>query len=744
MVRGPAAQYETPPSRAHSPAPMRSAPKAARPESLNIQDRPNPAPGSIAAQYQEIYDPTPPSPGVDERPFLQFAIEQLTRDEEVMGWAPRDSDPELAFSEDRTISQEGLIPPNPAPPAPVAIPGPQPKPVSQPAHPPPVPTRPQKALTEPFRSIDPPEGCPSTGYLPVALRLPTLLLFIFLCTIIIAALIFCNVYSRRHGGLLDYDGTGTSSYFVFQYLPQILGMVVILWVFILQAAVYRIIPFVSLTSERHSSQALQDMSIYPANFLVPDFRHFKWGEPMVGVSLILFWVSFFTIPLLSCMFQTQLFTETAPVWRWTSVQAVVYVLIVLYVLLILAAILVVVRFRPRYSPLVADPSSLAAIFGLFSHSNILNTLEQSELSGPSLPPNPLRLGYYTHPTQATPFYTIANPVVPPQSRRLTALAVSEKRLSTFNNSTFTVDYMRYSHAESFTRNIHSPFFRYRWTPWFLRDTTVVAWIVAALTLYIAFLAVSFARGAVARGFPPRLSTATNTSGFSASNFLYSFLPSLLGMGLFLAVQPIIVFFSTAQAFANLSPPDGALAADCLDLTYPSTPLPLLPVSALLRRSTKLAVLSFAGLSSTTLPVLAGGVFSAQVFQRTEVRVAASMPGYIALCVFLGIYAFSFLAAWPTRKRYLPHELGSVGSLLSWAYTSTAVVGEPSPTGKAEGPVGAARWHFGLFVGCDGREHLGIERVGGGFSTSGSGSGSGNGSGEDSVVGSRDYLNGQRR
>src|SRR6201999_2779432 len=132
-----------------------------------------------------------------------------------------------------------------------------------------------------------------------------------------------------------------------------------------------------------------------------------------------------------------------------------------------------------------------------------------------------------------------------------------------------IEAQRLSYGSAFARNIHSPFIRYRWTPWFLRDSTVLAWIVAAVLLVIAFLVVSFVNHAVEGGFDPRLPSLTNSSGFSPANFLYSFIPTLLGMFLFLAWQPIDMYSRAVQPFRNLSQPTGAAARHSLLLSYPA-------------------------------------------------------------------------------------------------------------------------------------------------------------------------------
>lgn len=523
-------------------------------------------------------------------------------------------------------------------------------------------------------------------------------------------------------------------------MPQLLGIIIVFWIFVLQAAVYRIIPFASMSSQRFQDRVLQDMSIYPANFLLPDLRHFRCGEPAVGICLLIFWISYFTVPLLSCMFQTRLFDFNGlQQWRWTNVQVVVWVLVVLYVLLIAATVLLMLRFRRKRSALMWDPVSLADLIPLFQKSNIIPDLHRSEISESiraHIPPRPLRLGYWTTSRSSEIFYAIGEENAPVRRPSKQQGEANEKSIAGFDSPTFNAEHQRYSNAESFTRNIHSPFFRYRYAPWFLRDSSIVAWIVASLTLYLAFLIISFVNRAVARGFLPRLPTLTNPLSFSPSNFLFSFLPSLFGMLLFLAWQPIDTYFRAVQPYANLSDPQGrgAIAKQSLLLAYTSNYPIQITFLALKNHDFKVSYISLVALLSSTIPILAGGLFTAQFFDQTEVRIAATMPAYYALCVFLGVYAFSFLVVWPKRKRYLPHGVGSLAGQLSFLYQSEVLLGGGGMStmegrggfrrgkfvggliGDADSGTKEKRYAFGIYVGRDGREHLGIdrlERVGGG-------------------------------
>jgi hypothetical protein len=112
------AQYETPPSRPHSDLAVKTAesdmtlparPTAAHPPPLNFRHSQAPRtqvpPSDL---YREIHDMSPPTPGVDESPYVRFAIEQLTRDEELLGRGRQGSISSLEYPVDRIIPDEGL------------------------------------------------------------------------------------------------------------------------------------------------------------------------------------------------------------------------------------------------------------------------------------------------------------------------------------------------------------------------------------------------------------------------------------------------------------------------------------------------------------------------------------------------------------------------------------------------------------------------------------------------------------
>ncbi len=546
-------------------------------------------------------------------------------------------------------------------------------------------------------------------------------------------LVFCNVWSSRNRGLLQYDGVGTSRYFLFQYLPQLLAILIIIPILIIQSAVQRTLPFTIMASGRstQNSGILHGLALFPTNFLIPNLAFFKYKEPLLGLCYMIFWLSLFTVPLQSSFFQTRYYSfDGQNVWRWTAVQPVGWTLLGLYLLLAVALLFLLLRFSRRNTGLRWDSKSLADVLVLLHRSNILSDFAGSEVQRTSrraYASKKYRLGYWTTSGRSDEaFHSVGEANAPDHGY---ALARGGKAKATYGSAdpeNFDLEGQRpiqVSRLDSLQTDIHSPAVRYRWTPWFLRDTFVVAWIVIAVVLMIAFVVVSLVNHAVENGFLPLLPSPTTTEGFSPANFLYSFLPSLLGMILFLVWQPIDLYFRALQPFASLSDLRGTTAENCLLLDYTSR-LPVeVTIKAALAGHYKVAWISFISLLSITLPVLSGGVFTAQFFMATEeVRIAASMPGYEALVFFAVVYALSFLVIWPTRKRYLPHDISTLGQLISFIYQSPLLKDDAFQQprtrvdlvtrllGPSRGEHSSPKYAFGVYVGNDGTEHLGIDRL----------------------------------
>lgn len=668
-----------------------------------------------------------PTPGVGDEPYLRFAIEQLTRDEElprtrivrsdtITDYAVRPVMLDEQGLGDLTNDHTGSNTPRPESLKNERDLSPQSSTYSE------NPNVYIAAETPHDNSRYPP-----LNFVPRVLRPLALIAAILPCLAMIAALIFCNIWSKNHSGLWDYDGQGGPWYFVFQYLPQLLAVFLTIWVFVLQSAVYRLTPFTIMASDCPFDGVLQNLSITPKNFVFPDWSHFKNGETLVGVCLSIFWfTNLFTIPLQSCLFQSQyLIIDGEGSFRWVAVQAVAWTLVALYALLTIALGLLIYRFSEGKSGLMWDPVSLADLIPLVQRSNVLHDFHRSETSSDvsrMIPPRNLRLGYWQTSQEPEIFYGIGEMHAPPRGYSVEKGQSKAKKMESLASDDLDIEQQRLVTDESFRQDIHSPSVRFRWTTWFLGDSLVSAWIAIVIVLLIAFIVVSFVKDAIPHGFLPRLATVPSPTGFSSSNFLYSFIPSFIGTVLFLAWQPIDVYFRAVQPFASLSSPGGTSPEDSLLLSYPSC-LPVeATVVALFSGHYKLAWISFISLASLAIPVLSGGVFAALYFiTEDEVRISAYMPAYYALIAFCGVYALSFLTVWPRRKRYMPHDISTIADLVSFFYQSQLLTDEVfrEPRSKADlvtriivtppGETESPRYAFGAYTGRDGREHLGIDR-----------------------------------
>ena len=677
----------------------------------------------IVARRAADPEPSPSTPGVDDTPYIRFAIDQLTRDEEILEARRAETASETPYSVQRLVSHQSQEHPKDK-----DFESRQERQsfdtvIRHPNLP-----RKSSTLMHAEKGIDdliasknvflPTEPLddhrhPSLDFIPGPLHAWSLGLLLLCCLLMMTLIAFCNIWSIRYNGLLQYDGVSTSRYFLFEFFPQILASIILIWLLTVQVAIVRIYPFAALASSQtnqHSS-ILRTTALFSTNFLIPYLSFFKHEDPLLGSCFIIFWLVMFTVPLQSCLFQTRYYTLNAEnVWRWTSVQGVGWTLFAIYVLLYAALAFVLLRFRRRRTGLKWDAASLADILTLVRRSNILADLEGSE-TGSKLPKSrKYRLGYWRTSNQPNENFHAIGEANEPDNRYFAEHGKTKPKADNEKDTDYT-SYDIESQGPVSSRHHH--------LPWFLRDTFVVLWAVIALILTLAFVIVSFVNHAVANGFLPQLPASTSPDGFSPADFLYSFLPSLLGMVLYLLWQPIDLYFRALQPFAALNQSGGASAEDSLLLEYTAC-LPIeVTLKAALEGHWRVAYISFISILSSVPSVLAGGVFTAQYFPHEgQVRVAAAMPAYVALVVFVVIYALSFLVIWPGRKRALPHDIRTLGQIIS-CFNQSPLVHDAAfkdPLSKTDlvtrllGKGKGVRYAFGVYRGVDGREHFGIESM----------------------------------
>lgn len=732
------------------------------------------------------------TPGLDTTPYIRFAIDQLTRDEEVRGsrmypqghedaTQASDDEPEdeADYPVERIVSDESLgymaqnartqdrlsryMPQRQSQHVPLpeegAMGAKQQRRTRTPEH----------AQKDVFIAHDVPHA--PLNFLPGILRPVWLLLFTFICLLMLAALIFCAVYSNRQNGigLWDYNVFGDTRYFVFEYLPTLLGALVLLWLIQVQVALQRVVPFIAMASDKpHQRSEAIFLQLYPTQFLFPRIEYFRASQPLVGACFAIFWLFQWTIPLLASAFNVRYDVDRS-VWRWVAVQGVTWTVIVLYILLVMALFIILVLLR-KPTGLKWDPRSLADIVTLLERSNIpsdyagAETFEKRDFN--SLRGRADRLGYWSTTKRPNDvFHGIGEEGVATRRYSVEDGRIREKAEARTHPDEAA---MRRSHRPSdfsIRMDIRGPNVRLRYLPWWLRTSAVLLWIVTAIVLLVAFLVISFVNDAVRLGFLPQVFARTNAGGFSASNFLYSFIPALIGQILFLIILSFDYTFRVLRPYISLSSKGGATAETSLLLDY-SSRLPLsITFAALENQHYQNAILSIVSLTSLAIPILAGGCFWTQYYPNSNiVRVAAELPGYYALCFFLALYAVSLLALWPGRSRAaLPHRSTTLAEIISWIYQSPILTDrafnrpqtKPELVARLMGSAyaertwaqsvtslirpsrdnlktekrskhhmekdgiearkstlepGRTRYGFGIHVGRDGLEHLGIDRV----------------------------------
>ncbi|KAH8885685.1 hypothetical protein GQ53DRAFT_659580 [Thozetella sp. PMI_491] len=660
------------------------------------------------------------TPGVDDTPHIQFAIEALTRDRDTGYSANASSSSGSERPLDPFVDDRGLGYYHPR-----AAAAPQHR------YPPPIPARPPQAhmadeaavprqprQSEPFfmkldafrmdtgsvhsadqdvsqkwpgghRPIAPHEWLPvdrdavtdpqlveqTHGYgglhaRPALLRTPALFGLMALCLLMIAALVLAAVYSQLHSGLTGYVSTYGGIYFVFRILPQLAGAVVLLYAQCVVAAMFRILPFARLASRNLSDRKdaiFEDL--YPKSFLWPQLV----GTWQVWVPILVTWLVNFTIPLESALFTVILVND---VWVWAAVQGVAWTLVALYLALFVSTA-IVWRYWDKVgrTGLLWDPRSLADVITMVSDTNIADDYRGTQMAGTR---DTMvfklkrraddRLGYWTWRDGRPGFwYALGNTMddanfvpVPDHMKGVEMLKEHEKQAAVARLGLLAGEH----DAEDLAR---SPGIRYRYLPWCMRNNQLLYFVVTATVLLVALFVVSFLPAThVTAGFLPALSAAPTPGAFSAADFLYSFLPSLLGMVMFLLFQSLDQSLRILQPWAALANPRGAPAHESLLADYAAC----VPLQSAYRAfgngHIRLAAVSFLSTLFILIPVVAGGVFMALTTAGGQVRMFPNVPAFSILLALLVLYLVGLVVMFPGRQALrLPHAVTCLAEMISF-------------------------------------------------------------------------------
>lgn len=607
---------------------------------------------------------SPPTPEVDDTPFIRFALDQLTRDEEVRG-SRAYGGPKSGINQSHQYPGVSGTPFGPGQ-AREDLPQEGRTSTPEPATRVPPPRNPNRPISSGHTFANQPkqQAREPDIYLPLAadrtrplnfrpgiLRSFWLGLFVLVVLVYLILLLVAAILSITRTGLWDYGVFGDNRYFVFEYLPTLLGMILLLWLFQIQIAVTRMAPFLAMSSSTSKLRlAGPDLPIHTGGFLLPKTRYFGAGMPVLGFFMVIAWLQLFTIPLLASSFNAYFVGgPQTGAWRWIATQGVIWVVIALYILLLIAAVaLIIYLARLEETGLKWDPRSLADLVVMLERSNALD----EETEGRR---DPARLGYwrtslrpsevfhaYGHANEEPRRYGVENGQIREKyvQRGSVETDLEANRPSTGANRR-SKDAMLGGTGSDDAR----PAMAY---PWFLRFSAALLWATIAFVLLLAFLIVSYLPSTrVAAGFLPALPTFVNRMGFGADNFLFSFIPALLAELCLLFWLDIDFAFRRYQPLFSLMRPGGDLAERSLLPSY-SADLPgMVTAAAAANGHWRVAWLSFVSLIAAALPVLAGGVFWAQFsIPQQSVRIYAHMPGFYALTVLVTLYALSYLLILP--------------------------------------------------------------------------------------------------
>lgn len=373
------------------------------------------------------------------------------------------------------------------------------------------------------------------------------------------------------------------------------------------------------------------------------------------------WIATLTIPLQSAAF-TCIYVKDR--WIWAPSQGVAWTLVMLYAFLAASTAVLMPFWFQQWTGLRWDVRSIADILSLLNRTNTMHSYARQAVLGTvgdfkaELRDRWFdRLGYWQ--AEATPsgggiWHTIGTSAVPAAHGRAEIVAADHTKRGSYELSIGS----RELGNLGATGKVY--------LPWCLRDGPLIAFVIATGALLVALLILSFLpQTRLDAGFIPRLTARPNQAAFSPANFLYSFLPALVGTVLFLLFQSVDRWLRILQPWGELVKPDGQTARRSILADYAAC----LPLQSTLRAlgngHWRVAVTSLMGALFVFIPVLAGVLLMALTTSEEQVRMFPSMPVLGALLAFLLLYVGNLAMLLPRRRQFLlPHTVNSVAAVAS--------------------------------------------------------------------------------
>ncbi|KAM0283526.1 hypothetical protein ACHAQH_002477 [Verticillium albo-atrum] len=563
---------------------------------------------------------------------------------------------------------------------------------------------------------------PEITYLPRILRLPSMMAMVALCITMIVLLITCAILTTIRPGLLTLqfgvDDIHHGQYFLFRMLPQLLAAVVFVYAQCIMTTTIRILPFTSMTSdetEKRRDALFHDL--YPTTFMIPHLT----GPTIMKACMAIIWLNALTIPLLSGAFTVARVNDQ---WTWSAVQGVIYTVVVLYVLLLGSIVALAMYWHKRVTGLLWDPRSIADVAYMMYKSNTIGDYERTEMIKDKKAMQSIlrhrrvdRLGYWMmEGPDVTPWYGIGIDTHLSGRRGrndLEDMAEDDIRQRESMNS------LKISLVSGVDDSI-----RHQYLPWFLRDGQMIGFAVVSTILLVALIAVSFMQGASwMRGFRPgRLSVYPGEGNFSAANFLFSFIPSLIGLLLYKFLLSMDMSLRTTQPWAELNSPLGSPAGRSMLLDYAACHPFQATLHAAKNKHWRVAAVSLMSALAIFIPILAGGLFMARNIEGVnDSRMRPNRAVFFIILALLILYWFALMSLVPCRFSHrLPHSVTCLADMISFLCTEDVreEKGFQFPEAKDRETMlnklglgkrwEESRWYFGNVPGKD--ERLGVRRL----------------------------------
>ncbi|KAF3765014.1 hypothetical protein M406DRAFT_259260 [Cryphonectria parasitica EP155] len=524
---------------------------------------------------------------------------------------------------------------------------------------------------------------PRLVFRPAILRKPSMIMLLVACMLMLAALIFSAVFSQRHTGLWDYVGTIYSGqYFLFRVLPAIIGAFVLFWAQNIVTTMLRVRPFARLAATQGTARedAIFD-DLYPTSFLRPQLV----GTWHIWVPNLITWLMNFTLPLLSCLY-TVIYVDGQ--WRWATVQGVAWTLVALYVLLAAAVVIEMSCWLVRKTGLMWDPRSIADVATIVANSNTLDDYRGTEILATR---DQMRRVLYKRRTDMLTYWRWAD------RERSDELWYTLGQQDDWDSPVSELDMLdekgrprspdsraQPKHAEDINPwgdielegHAMHPRVRYRHLPFCLKDCPLIVVIISGFFLVVA----------------------------------------LFDLDLHLRIL---------QPWAELAfPPAGGAQPEASILADYAACYPLqASFRALRNRHWRVAFISFLSALFVFIPIFAGGMFLALTPADNIVRVYPQIPLFSITLALVAVYWLALVSLFPKRQGLrLPHAVTCLAEIISFvanedcvhedAFSSmirnkTSLVGKLGVDRRDEDK---PRWTLHMGGGGARDERLGVRRV----------------------------------